>query len=144
MCCYLLLKNDIPSNVSNQKNNATFTLKTFWDHHFCFSVKKAIFGAFLLFFRRDPSRNAWWCESLSRRRNTLEMAFLTKQSKDYSVLRIKVALFFFDLTHLKGWHFSAVDGATFSTFISKSIFRVNSVWFNSIQTTFKVPGGICW
>ena len=33
-------KNDIPSNVSYQKNNATFTLKTFWDRQLCFYVKK--------------------------------------------------------------------------------------------------------
>ena len=29
-------KNYIPSNVSNKKNSDTFTLKSFWDHQFCF------------------------------------------------------------------------------------------------------------
>ena len=55
-----------------------------------------------------------------------------------------VAIFFWFNTHEGISFFSTVDGATSGTLISKSIFWANSVGSNSIQTTFKVPGGFCW
>ena len=64
-------KNYIPSNVSNQNDSNTFTLKTFWDRQFCFYeffwifVKKDIFSVLLLYLidlRHAflPGSNAWF------------------------------------------------------------------------------------
>ena len=55
-------KNYIPSNVSNQKNSDTFTLKTFWHRQFCvyeffwFFVKKIFLGYFFFILEIHVTR----------------------------------------------------------------------------------------